>query len=502
MKYLTTITRRSVAPLVFFWLLTATTPCATAQPENENLELSRTGTWDFDFDLFHTLLEYEGLRSRNDELGQRRRGGWNRIFSTPSESVMILTGRLEQVSNWQTFDTFLEQGGVILAASSEPISVHGFFRIDYGPVFSAGPRSGWLEFRDCVRVTDINSSAPIMHDVWTIVTNLSGWIADLDDSLNYSWSTLARLPAGVKPAGTGRRPLMAIARRRNGDNGRLIVIADDSPLSNGMLWHGDNLTLLLNVVRELTRDGRIEFAFLHDGQPVENRVTRLLQEETLRQLPDPAAITQEMLKDLPLEALTDLPPRALADLPAEVLLEIGNTVAARIEDSNVLNEVATNRPRHLADRFYRRSMLFTACAIALAVFVARGFLGAQVPLPWLRQRRRPERPEFAASTTGMAFSQAAGALARDMCRCLTGSEQPQDWKVQLQPNADRWQELYAQSSAPQSTADALALVLSWSTHHDEAKLSRPDFERFGESIHRLKQLQRPPERSGSGLVRT
>jgi len=460
-------------------------PRAVGQPVVNSSDLADSATWDFDFDLFYWMLESQGLQSRNDSFDSSSPERWDRLFNDASESVVVLTGDVRRVVHWSTFHKFMAQGGVILLATNEPISVYGFFRVDYGPALVLDRSQSWQGYTDCLMVTDIQPSVSWMEDVSTIVTNRSGWIARLEGSLDYVWSPFAWLPFDLEPQESSGQPLAAMAANRDRSPGRLIVLADGSPLSNGMLWHGDNLRLLINTVQELTRDNRTEFAFLHNGQPMSGGITEQMLQQAASQfpVPDPA--------DVSIEALADIPPEALADLPPEMLLEIGNTVATSIEDSNILNELITDRPRQLPQRFYRRAILFVVCAIALAVFVLRGWLNEHSAVPWLRKKRRPEARESPAFLSGTNYDQAAEALSRDTCRMLTGSPDSADWQQRLQPDGTTWQQLYAQSSAPQTTVDVVAKVLLWATSGSKTRLTRLEFERFGMSIHQLKQFHQP-----------
>ena len=342
---------------------------AVAQPATESPGETIPANWEFDFDLFHWVLEQQGLKSRNHALDTSHPERWNRLFRIPSKAVVILTGDILKVSDRRTFHRFLSQGGVILVATNEPVSVHGFFSIDFGPVTTTNRRRVWHGHNDCLQVITSSSSAPssITRNVSTIVTNRSGWISHLNKLLYYDWSRLAKLPSSLEPRKSSGQPLVAVAVSKQNAAGRLFVMADGSPLSNGMLWHGDNLILLTNLVQEFTKANRTEFAFLHDGQPVGSRADELLLQEVARQMTTPP----------------EIPPEALADLPAEALLEIGNTLATSIEDSDVFNEMATDRPRSLADRFFRRAILFSVCAAALAFFFIRSWLACQVdPSGW------------------------------------------------------------------------------------------------------------------------
>ena len=467
---------------------------AITQSAADDPQPTVSATWEFDFDLFHLLLELEGLQAVDIEPGLVLQEHWNDIFVFPSRSVMVLTGNIEPVCSWSSFHTFLSQGGVILVASSEASMVYGFFRIDYGPAISNHRRNTWQGYTDCLQVRDIDSSAAMMQNVSTIVTNRSGWIAHLGRSPSLQWSVLANLPQNLRPSSNAGQPVAAVATDRHGASGRLIVMADDSPLSNGMLWHGDNLTLLTNIVHELTRDGRNTFMFLHNGVPAQSRVTELLSHEP--------ALRSADLSDVASEAPDRIPPVRLAELPADILLQIGNKVSGSIEDSDVLNEVLVHRPRHLIHRHYHRSILLAVSAAAVAIFLVCSCRNIHRRLPWLRQREPPETQGTPVSMQEAEYNHAIQALSRDVCRHLTGGQEPSEWQLQLQPSGSTWLTVSARSPSPQATADAIAEILLWSTDRTDRWLSRTEFERLGQTICQLKQLATDSESTDFDIART
>ena len=480
--------------LAICWLLTVMIAPAAARQHVSAEQPDVPATWDFDFDLFQSLLEFHGLQTLNDASGEISQQRQNRFFASPSKSVIVLTGRIGRILDWIQLHGFLSRGGVVLVASSEQSSVDGYFRIDYGPATARDDRNIWQSHRDCLQVTDVDSSSAIIQNISTIVTNRSGWISHLKNSTFLQWSVLARLPRNLRRHSSSDRPVIAIATSRDGGSGRLILMADDSPLSNGMLWHGDNRILLTNVVHELTKDGRNALMFLHNGEANSSRVTELLAREMARRAGDPSS--------LPAEIPADLSPIPLSELPADVLLEIGNSVAMSVEDSDALNRLLTDRPRNLAERFYRRGILLVVCGIALVIFLLRSHFGRNVTLPWRRLHRRQEPVDTPSSLPDIDYNRAAQTLSRDICRRVTKSEEPADWQVQLQPHGVAWRTLYGQSPAPQVTADLIAEVLSWSSDSKRDTLSCAEFERFGESIYQLKQLYPTENAVRSGRVWT
>ena len=68
---------------------------AIAELPADDLQPTVTATWEFDFDLFHSLLELEGLQTVAIEPGLVLQEHWNDIFAFPSRSVMVLTGNIE-----------------------------------------------------------------------------------------------------------------------------------------------------------------------------------------------------------------------------------------------------------------------------------------------------------------------------------------------------------------------------------------------------------------------
>ncbi|MCH2203483.1 MAG: hypothetical protein MK102_16070 [Fuerstiella sp.] len=486
----------STAQLAICWLLVLVIPDTRAQTFTNADPPAIPPTWDFDFDLFQTLLETQGVESQNRKNVQSNRTDWNRMMADPSKSVIVLTGNIEEFSSWSKFHNFLTMGGVIFVASNEPVDIYGFFKIDFGPVTAPDRKVRWHGHEDCIQVTDLDISKALMKDVSTVVVNRSGWIGRLDNSMEYQWSRLAVLPHNLRPRECAHQPVIAVAHSRRKGNGRLIVMADGSLLSNGMIWHGNNLTLLINLVQELTRDNRNAYVFLNNGQAVENRVTDLIRQAALSAVPNLQSIPGEDVAELS----SELPLEAIADLPAETLLDIGNTLATRIDDSDILNQLMADRPRYLADRFYRRSILFTICAAGVTIFLMRSYLAGPVPLPWLRQRRRPDPPETPVVMSVTNYGQATRALARDTCRYLTGSREPKDWLSRLQKDGDLWRTLYARSSAPHATTHTMGQLLSFGTEKENTGLSQQQFERFGKSIHQLRQLHQPPKSTKSKLA--
>lgn len=424
--------------------------------------------WDFGFDLFYSMLDAQGLRQHAGPRGSIWRARLDRLLPNPSQSALILTGRIPDVDGRYVLHQFIAAGGVVLIATDQALEVAGFFRTQSRPVKDTNHAQFGHE--DCLRVATLNTPHALVYGVNSLFTNRSGWIRNFETWRQYRWATLARLPSSTTPVRSRRMPLFAVAESVRGNAGKLIVLADESILSNGMLWHGDNQILALNLVRELSAGGRTEMLFLRDGRAVNSRINDLLLAEASQM-----NIPPEMI-----------PPEALRDLPAEALLEIGNAVLTDIEDSNLLNEIVVDRPRSMPPRFYRRAILFALCGIALLIFLLLAWRGSQVLLPWAQSRQgAPAAP----ATAVVPLNQAAAALARDTCRLLTGSDRTEDWARQMDPSGSLGQHFMNATKNPDDIRQTLCDVVEWSTSPRDAVLSKVEFEEFGQRLYDLRQLK-------------
>lgn len=369
--------------------------------------------WQFGFQLFHLLLEQKGMYSVPDfrESMDRR----------PRQSAVVLLGDLSRVPTdlRSRLQKFLDQGGVVLVATDQDARFKDLFQISDGEFEVDDDEAAYQGFRDCPVVIQLRPDTPVLGGVNSLVANRSGIISDMDHRFGI-WSILAELPTVVDQRSRLRssEPLIAewISRKRGG--GRLLVMADHSVLINGMLWHGDNAKLVVNIADWLSTGDRKEVVFIVDGEPAKAMLA------------------------LPPEVMDDLPP--LEDLPTPTAKDLWNLFkndpwkfftfldrfAAGMEDADVMNELLANQPADMPTPQYRQ-VLYIAAGILAAIYILRlmGKVGS-------RPTTRPPRAVGQSVNFGQSRTLSSGELnsarrelAQSALRQLTGSSDPNDWAI-------------------------------------------------------------------------
>jgi hypothetical protein len=368
--------------------------------------------WQFGFQLFHLLLEQKGMYSVPDfqESMDRR----------PRQTAVVLIGNLNRVPTdlRSRMEKFLAGGGVVLVASDEDAYFKDLFQISDGPFEVEQEESAYQGFRDCPVVKDLLPDTEVLSGINSLVGNRTASISRMDDSFG-DWSILAQLPDSVDHR-MRRRPqlsLIAELKIRNRGGGRLLLIADHSVLINGMLWHGDNAKLAVNLADWLSTGGRQEVVFIVDGEPLKAMLT--LPPELLDDLPP--------LEDLPTPTLKDL-----LNLPPDVLLNFANRFAAGMEDADVMNELLANQPADLPTPLYRQA-LYIAAGILAAIYILRlmGKIGSR---PTTRPPRSVDQSAAISQLPTLSSGElhsASRELAQSALRQLTGSSDPQDWSIPI-----------------------------------------------------------------------
>ena len=443
----------------------------------QNPELPRPSAsppdWDYRYDLFAALLEYQGLEPIWQPAAGRGRVQWDRWIADPAETVVILTGDLRRVSNARATMKFLRSGGSMLIASDSSVLVRGFFETRSGPVVTRSVSASYKGYADCLELREFDSSSRLFEGVDSVVTNCCGWISSFHSpSRDFDWKVRLRLPNGIQTRGASGMPLM-METTVHGQlrDGHLILLADESLPTNSMLWHGDNAQFVMNLSRSLTAGDRTKFVFLHNGKPVLSRISELLVQEAISRAADPS----------------EIPPEAIHDLPLDTLLKITNAVITEVEDSGVLNELMVDRPKHLSSRFFRRANLLAAAVIAMFFFLMRSWFTAAPRLPW-----SPSGDRRAETDTGdrppSDYKRAASGLTRRLCRDLTGSDDPQTWVTELSPGGGVYTRLCAQSDNSHGTAAAIGQISRQIATDPLGRVSRREFVKIGNSVQLLRQL--------------
>jgi len=438
--------------------------------------------WDFQFDLFATMLEYQGLDPISWMSTRQDPAQWDAWFDDPAQGVVVLTGDVSKVTSRRTLRRYLSRGGSLLIATDHRVRVPGVFYIRSGPVAARSAHIAYQGYVDCLDLREFNRSSELFRGVDSVITNRCGWIASLSSSPgDLLWTIGLRLPEEIWPVTGAGLPLLAEAEVRESPGGRLILLADDSPLTNSMLSHGDNAQFVMNLGAALNAGNRTKFAVLHNGRAIRSRISDLLLQEAIAR-----------------SARSDMSPEAIPELPLETLLKVSNHVIARVEDSDVLNESAVDRPRNTSDRNFRRAVLVTVAAVAVLFFLVRSWLTSDPRLPWRGLRDRRPAAVRNGRRPVQDYDRAAAGLSRHLCRELTDTHDPNMWAEELAPGGATYGQLCEQSHDPKATARALQHVLKWSVGTPPNRLSPKAFVRIGNSVQLLRQLHSADEIGHSG----
>ena len=408
--------------LVVFVICGVSDVDAATVAANDSLVPRSNDEWHIGFDLFHLMLQKKQLKTEVNPAA---------IMQDPRRAVIVSVGELNatQMSRDLPLAKFVERGGALLIASDRSQSVRGLGTFHGGPV-TVSVLDAYRDFRDCPRVAWLEHAHPLMADVTELVANRSGWWQDKPHRLGL-WQDIAILPtADPKRSAMPRRATLCAVLASSEMRGRVVAIADHSLLINGMLWHGDNGQFVLNLTTWLTQDDRTNLLFLIDGQPVQLSETPgqgqvAIPSELISELPpiDPDKLPPINPEDLPPIKLSDL-----KRLPPETWLPFGNALLATMEDADLHNELAAERPRSVRDFLYRR-FLYLVAAIAGCIY-------------WIRQllrRHRQEQPPLTPQPTSWLASRSdtvirmgeylptAQLLTGELFHRLTGTSEPPEW---------------------------------------------------------------------------
>lgn len=315
---------------------------STTPPESQIESSGEVGEatpddWYFGYDLFKMSLEKSSAQVVEDR---------NQVMARPKDSIIVHLGALPDASESRYYQAFLLNGGAILVASDQSGS-GGFLSIERSIGASADPSFWYQGHADCV-VVQPNRQTDLTERVRSLVFNRASAIRGYPIRRDI-WQSDVDWPSYVQRF-RGRR-LVASTKDSFGP-GVGVIAADHSFFTNGMIWHGDNAILVLNIVKRLTAGGRSQLYFVAD-----NRVEQSYKER-LAELVADANIPPEMLGQTP-------------ELEIEQMLRVANTVMANSEDANLLNAFLEDRPRRMPSRVYNRNILFAVLLALLAYFIYR-----------------------------------------------------------------------------------------------------------------------------------
>ena len=372
----------------------------------------------------------------------------------------------------------------MLIASDQPRIMTGIGEIKAGPVLSTKSEDAYAEFRDCIRIQDIDATNDAMLGVKAIVSNRTAWLElpGKTSSVNpLRWQVLASLPAGCLPSASSQQPVIAFGSGSTARAGVMFLVADTSLLTNGMIWHGDNATFAIRVAEALGRGERTQLTFLADG--------RVLASYRDRMLPPPSTANQNPMNSQSTPQLQNLPE---TDLTTKLL--VANQVLKSVADSNILNEAMANQPRPVNARAYTLAILGLATAALTLLLLA--YLIRRVPALFGRQPVIPHVSAFeidsGSKQLSSQFGPAAFILAREFCKECSGSSGGRGWKNKATD--------FQQSGAiPNDKAfrEKLEYVRSFEISNLVPKVSEKEFLKLGKTIHELRQALRSPEIKGA-----
>lgn len=447
---------------------TTNTPAATDRPATADEAAGDATQWYFGYELFQMLLEERGLRllsSLDDALRQ------------PQQTVIVLQGLQRPLSqrDWQQLQRFCLQGGAVLLTSDQTVTTVGFHA---GPVTTRQAAQQYQNFSDCLRISALDGSHPLTSGLREIIANRCGWLTPPRDSA-ITWNIVASLPERCEPAGSSGQALLVAGHSTEDPRGVLLLAADQSLLTNNMLWHGDNALLAIQVSNLLCAGSRSQLLFLTDGQPAGS-----YRDSPLLQNPQSAAAPFT-------------PPATPPDLPEpklETMLRLANSVISNVQESDILNETLARQPRRVRLPQYQRILLLALAGTA--VWLLLWLLSRNAPSPWL-MRRQPPRPMAAAylpKSSGTAsttdYSAAGRTLAADFCRELTGSARPADWQPLLQAAPSSTAGTAPLELTGRSERQQLQTIVDLATNGRQVHLSRGGLESLGRSIHELRNRVR------------
>lgn len=373
----------------------------TNLPLDQSQKSPATAEWHFRFDLFQMLFEQKGLRPITDNAA---------AFRSPERTVVVSLGKFHFVKE-SMIEQFLHDDGALLLATDRLLVLGKEFSIQAGPVYAGLSRESYQGHSDCLRISDIDPTHALSPGIRQLITNRSGWIGTLVSPND--WRIMARLPGHTTPNGSGQKPIIATRA-----NERLVVAADHSLFTNGMIWHGDNALLAVNVSNLLCSEGRDQVLFLVDGVAASSYLLGPLAKEL--PLPEPPA---------------DIEP----DVDLEQMLQVANKVVAAVEDSNTFNKLLAGRPRGMPEPIYHRWLLFLLSMLLIGLTVYRlasktskSSQPAGLFKPRSAAAKQPSTARQFASP--VKRGEAAQKLAQHFCRQVTASELPEVWERDL--NAD------------------------------------------------------------------
>lgn len=452
--------RRAIVGLILITCTVVLISPSSASAQVENVQENQS-PWYVGYNGFRMLLEERGLSVTLD-LG--------RAFRNPRESVMVLLGNVDSIpqTDWLRLRTFVSAGGSLLIASEHAAAIPGVCAILPGPVSSADPAVRYEQFTDCLQLAPVNSEHPLTQGITRLVLNRTGWLSRLPVERSLDWQVIIRLPVTCSPHAAREQPVMIAGLAADSAGGVMIVAADQSLYSDGMIWHGENSLLAVRTSDLLCRGRRRWLAVVQEGVPVPGYLATLPQ--TAPQ------VTPPPLPQNP-------PPLPEPDLAT--MLRIANTAIDKVQESNVLNEALRDRPRNVNPVAWLRTILLVLLIVGTLWILWRlARITSQLgPLPTNRFMQSMYGVLSAKQVESSEFGSAVEILAKDLCRELTGSGAEADWqKLAVSGMPD----LPLSRASRKSLTELAGIATKGCRIHISGKM----FRAFGQSIQEIRRVHR------------
>lgn len=414
---------------------------------------------------------YEGFKLLFQEKQLNMLTDSETLLSAPDKTIVLLTGDLRTVSRqeWLRLRRYVAQGGALLVATEEAVSIPGVTSVSPGHIVSAKKELQYSGFEDCLQIRVQESE--LSRGISELIVNRSGWMTPPEDE-SLEWSVALQVPSECTPARARRQPII-VAGIDSQSDGVFLLCADHSIYSDGMLWHGENAVLAINTVDLLCRGERSYFGFFENGlQNGANAPWPPNMPGMPPQLPPSTPPTPNRVPPIQ--------PRE-EDVDLETLVKAANLAIDEVQQSDVLNEMLRDRPRNMRQVAYLRTLLLILAIVALAWLFWRLF-----------QQRLPGAPErqlrFMESMYGVVSASqvskgelgpAAEVLARNYCRELTGAESEREW-VKLTASIPEI------SALPRKLRNGLLELVRVATRAAARHMSQKEFQAIGQTIVELR----------------
>ncbi len=451
--------------LFFFW------QCAFVQSQQTNP--SNELKWHVGCELFQMLLEERGMATIQS---------LESSLNSPADSVIVLTGDLTRLRSdiVANLVLFVKRGGNVLIATDQPNLMPGLGEIKAGPVVALRVDDRYFDFKDCIRIQDIDTSHESMTGVKEIVANRTAWLSLPTNSARVNslrWQVIASLPSDCLPSNSSNQPLIAVGTGSSQVAGVMVLIADTSVVTNGMIWHGDNASFAIRLSELLGRGKKTGLSFMVDG--------RVLASYRGRMQPPPPNISSNRTNEQPVPRIQDIPNTDL-----ETKLRMANHILKSVADSNILNEAMAKQPRSVDSKLYVFAVLALVAAAGGLLFLA--YLLRRVPALLKLQPTIPHHSAFEMDSglkqRNSQYGPAAFILAREFCKECSGTIDEKGWR-------NKATGFHHSGAIPNDKTfrDKLEYVRSFEISNLVPRVSEKEFLKLGKTIHELRQALQSPK---------